>query len=103
VLVLLLGLLQVGIVVQDQILVAAAAREGAREAAVTPDEDLIVASARRAAPGLDLKVDISRGERRGDPAQVAITTHPRGLPLVGRIASVTQLKSSATMRVEREG
>lgn len=99
--VLLLGLLQVGVVLRDHLLVAAAAREGAREAAVTANPARIRASAARAAPGLTLDVSISRGPRRGDAAVVLVTSKPTRLPIVGKLVGSTALEGKATMRVER--
>ncbi|HVE75779.1 MAG TPA: TadE/TadG family type IV pilus assembly protein [Actinomycetota bacterium] len=102
VLVLVLGLVQIGLFMRDQLLVASAAREGAREAAVTPDRDRIARVARRAAPGLDLDVDVDRGLRRGDPARVRVSASPTRVPLVGQIVGGRRLRGEATMRVERE-
>ncbi len=102
VLVLVLGLVQIGLFMRDQLLVASAAREGAREAAVTPDRDRIARVARRAAPGLDLDIDVDRGLRRGDPARVRVSASPTRVPLVGQIVGGRRLRGEATMRVERE-
>lgn len=99
--VLLLGLLQVGVVLRDQLLVTAAAREGAREAAVTSNSEKIRTAARRAAPSLVLEVSVTRGPNRGDAVTVVITSKPNGLPIVGRVVASTRLEARATMRVER--
>lgn len=103
VVVLLLGLLQTGLLLRDQLLVSGAAREAAREAAVTSDSSRIERAAVRAAPGLQLSIEVSRGARRGDSAAVVVTARPAALPLVGRIVSGHMLRGSATMRVERAG
>lgn len=103
VLLILLGLLQAGVVLRDQLVLAAAAREGAREAAVTADRARIVAAAQRAAPGLDLTVQVSRGADRGGPAVVGVSAPPTALPLVGAVVAGRRLEGSATMRVERGG
>jgi hypothetical protein len=98
---LLLGLLQAGLMLRDQLVVAGAAREAAREAAVSAELQRIEAAARRAAPDLDLTVRVNRGARRGDPARVEVIARPTTLPLVGSIASGRKLTSTAVMRVEQ--
>jgi Flp pilus assembly protein TadG len=100
---LLLALLQAGLMLRDQLVVAGAAREGAREAAVSAERGRIEAAVRRAAPDLDLTVRVSRGPRRGDPAIVDVVARPTALPLVGAIASGRKLTSTAVMRVEQSG
>lgn len=101
VLILILGLLQVGVLARDQIMVLGAAREGVREAIVTPDQGAITAAARGAAPGLNLNVQISRGTERGEPAKVNVSAPPAKLPIVGEIVGGLTLKASATMRMEK--
>ncbi|MDQ4149377.1 MAG: pilus assembly protein [Actinomycetota bacterium] len=100
-LMLILGLLQVGVMVRDQMMVLGAAREGARQATVTGDREVVAAAARRAAPGLNLSVDVARGRARGDPATVKVAAAPVALPLVGQMVSGLRLRASATMRMER--
>ncbi len=101
VLILILGLLQVGVLARDQIMVQGAAREGVREAIVTPDQGAIAAAARDAAPGLKLDVRVTRGTERGDPAKVDISAPPAKLPIVGEIVGGLNLTASATMRMEK--
>ncbi|MCU1377664.1 MAG: hypothetical protein JWN29_647 [Acidimicrobiales bacterium] len=98
-----LALLQVTLVVRDQVLLTHAAREAAREAAVSAD----AAAVRRAAtsgarldPGrLDIEV---RG--RGAPgSRVTVVVgyrSPTAVPLVGALVGDVHLSSTATMRVE---
>jgi Flp pilus assembly protein TadG len=100
---LLLALLQAGLMLRDHIVVAGAAREAAREAAVSAELQRIEAAARRAAPDLDLMVRVNRGAKRGDSARVEVTARPTTLPLVGGIASGRKLSSTAVMRVEQVG
>lgn len=97
----LLSLLQVGLLLRDQLLVSAAAREGAREAAVSPDLGRVERAAARAAPGLGLVVEVSRGPRRGDPVAVTVSAAPTTVPLVGQIVASRTVRSEAVMRVER--
>src|SRR5213593_4457747 len=73
VLVVVLGLVQVGLVVRDRLLVEAAARAAARAAAVQDDLAAIDAAAFQAAAGLDPargRVDVARSGSRGDPVTV---------------------------------
>lgn len=100
VLLVLLGLLQVGVFVLEKLQVTGAAREGAREAAVTGDRERIKHAAQRSAPGMELNVRVDRGANRGDAAKVAVGARPTELPLMGGIVSGLRLESSATMRVE---
>lgn len=101
VMVLLLGLIQAGVLLRDQILVAGAAREGAREAAVNPDILEVKRAAQRAFPGRNLTIEVIRGSERGDSARVTVVGSPTALPLVGAAVSGRHLTSSAVMRVER--
>lgn len=100
VLLVLLGLLQVGVFVVEKLQVTGAAREGAREAAVTADRRRIEQAAARSAPGMEIQVEVDRGTSRGDPAVVAVSAQPTQLPVMGGIVANLNLRSSATMRVE---
>lgn len=101
VLILVLGLLQVGVLARDQIMLLGAAREGVREAIVTPDQGRIAAAAGNAAPGLDLNVQVARGTQRGEAARVDVSAAPARLPVVGGIVGGMTLRASATMRIEK--
>jgi Flp pilus assembly protein TadG len=101
---LLLALVQAAVVARDQMLVAHAAREAARAAAVDPD----VGAARRAAEQAGplaadrLTVDVTGRGEPGSRVRVAVSYRvPIRLPLVGRAIGDVTLTSSATMRVER--
>lgn len=101
---LLLALLQVGFVVRDQILVAHAAREAAREAAVDPEPE----AARRAAvagSGLDpsrLEIVVTGREGPGSRAEVTARFVSRtDVPVVGALLDDIPLRARAAMRVER--
>src|SRR5262249_42058012 len=70
-----LGLVQVGVLARDRALVEAAARAGARAAAVEPDETAIRDAAVAAAPGLDaatLTVGVSRAGGQGASVTVSV-------------------------------
>jgi len=75
VLVMALAVVQVGLLARDRLLVEAAARAGARTAAVDPNDaaarDAVIGSA----PGLDgasVSVTVTRGGTRGDPVTVRV-------------------------------
>jgi Flp pilus assembly protein TadG len=97
-------LVQVALVVRDQVHVTAAAREGAREAAVDADPG----AARRAAlagTGLDrdrLRVEVADRGPPGGRVRVEVRYRSRtDLPLVGHLLGDVELSADATMRVER--
>lgn len=100
----LLAVVQVGLLVRDQVLVVHAAREAARQAAVSADPD----SARRAAvtgSGLDGDhLDVTESGRGGPGSHVRVEIRyrsPTQVPLVGAVVAGVTLQASATMRVER--
>ena len=74
-LVMCLALVQVGLLARDRLLVEAAARAGAREAAVQTDPAAIRAAALAAGPGLDpggLTIEVTRAGSVGDPVTVDV-------------------------------
>jgi Flp pilus assembly protein TadG len=103
-LILVLALVQVGLIVRDQLVLVGAARAGAREAVVTPDDDRVRSVTAAAAPGIDastMVVSINR-TGRGDPASVSIDYRESlRVPFVDWLfpSSVT-LRASASMRQE---
>ena len=104
-LVVALGLLQVGLVLRDQLLVAQSARAGAREAAVTDAQEEIRRAALLAAPGLaeeHVDVAVSRSGSIGTP--VTVTVHydvPVTVPFVEWLfPAPVSLAGEATMRQE---
>jgi Flp pilus assembly protein TadG len=105
VLIVVLGLVQVGLVVRDRLLIETAARAGARSAALQDDDTEARAAALAAAPGLDptlVTVDIARIGTRGDPVTVEITyVDPLRVPLVGwLVGSGVIMRTSAADRQE---
>lgn len=98
-----LALLQVGLVVRDQLLLTHAAREAAREAAVSADHD---AGRRGALAGsrLDPERLVVTTTGRGAPGSRVTTTlryrAATDVPLVGRLVGDVVLRASVTMRVE---
>lgn len=105
VLVVVLGLVQVGLIARDRLLVEAAARAGARAAALDPDPTAVAAAAATAAPGLDasaLLVTTERPGGRGDPVTVNVVYEDRvRVPLVSwLVGDVVTLRASAVTRQE---
>ena len=98
-----LTLVQVGLVVRDQVLVVHAAREAAREAAVTDDP---AAAAREGLRASSLKrtrvtVDISGRRERGSRITASVSyLAATEVPFVGALVPDIRLHSAATMRVE---
>jgi Flp pilus assembly protein TadG len=99
----LLGVVQVGLVVRDQVLVTHAAREAARAAAVDPTADVAREGATSAAR-LDpdrLTVDLSGSTDPGGRLTVTVRYRsPTDVPLVGQLLGDRTLEAEATMRVE---
>jgi Flp pilus assembly protein TadG len=102
VLVLLFGIVEVAVIARTELQLVHAAREGAREAAASPDSSR-AASAVRAALGAQAaqaRISIKRPDTVGEPASVSVSLPYRvAAPLFGGF-TVT-LTSQATMRVER--
>ena len=102
-LVVALGIVQVGLLARDQLLVVQAARAGAREAAVSPDAADVQSAAAAAAPGIsDLSVQISRAGSIGDPVTVvAAASRPLEIPFVDWLfPSQISLRATAVARQE---
>ncbi|MBI3648337.1 MAG: pilus assembly protein [Actinobacteria bacterium] len=104
-LVVALALVEVGLLARDRLLVEAAARAGARAAAVETDEGAIRDEAVAAAPGLDateLTLTIARAGSRGDPVTVTIAyTDEIRVPFVGwLVGSSVGMDTSASARQE---
>jgi len=100
-----LGLVQVGVLARDRALVEAAARAGARAAAVQPDETAIRGAAVAAAPGLDaslMTVGVDRTGSQGESVTVSIGyDDPIRVPFIGWLVGAgVQLHASAVMRQE---
>jgi Flp pilus assembly protein TadG len=100
-----LALVQVGLLARDRLLVEAAARAGARQAAVDPDEGAVHDSAVAAAPGLDpslATVSVTRSGTRGDPVTVAVGyADPIRVPFIAWLFhGSVQFKETAIERQE---
>jgi Flp pilus assembly protein TadG len=100
-----LGLVQVGLILRDQLVLVEAARAGAREASVTESSSEIRGAVDRAASTLDLEkvsMHLARGSAQGDPVTVSLAFREiPGVPLVGWLfPTAIQLHAEATMRQE---
>jgi Flp pilus assembly protein TadG len=105
VLIIALAMVQVGILVKDELVVEEAARAGARQAAVTPDDNSARQAALDAAVSLDperAEVTVTRTGGSGSPVTVTFLYHaPVSVPLVGWLfRSAIDLSGKATMRQE---
>jgi Flp pilus assembly protein TadG len=96
---------QMGLLVSEQLAVQHAAREGAREAAVTNDDAAARDAALRAG-NLDparTTIEITPATRAvGTPVEVSVRYQPVEVPLVGRfMPGDVRLNASVSMRTER--
>lgn len=102
-----LALLQVGLVAEDSLVVAHAAREGAREAAVTTDAARVREAALRGGslPGERTEIEVERAGSTGDP--VTVRVRYRSQPVVPFVAWLfpheIEISAEATMRQETDG
>jgi Flp pilus assembly protein TadG len=103
VLAVLLAAVEVAVVARTQLEVSQAAREGAREAAASPDPAHAVAVVRRFLGdelGSRARISVSRDHRVGGRAEVTVVVrHPLAGGLVAGIT--VELSGRSTMRVER--
>ena len=98
-----LVLLQVTVVVRAQVLLTHAAREAAREAAVSPERAAVRTAAIEGGrlDGERLRVTVSGRGRPGSRAVVEVRyAAPTDLPIVGALIGDIDLKASAAIRVE---
>jgi TadE-like protein len=103
-----LALVQVGMLSRDALVVAGAAREGAREAAVSIDQARVEEAALRGGGGLAAsrtEVAIERSGDVGDPVTVTVTYRaPVLVPFVEWLfPEEVVVASAATMRQETDG
>lgn len=100
-----LTLVQIGVLARDQLLLVQAARAGARQAAVDPDEGAVRTVVLEAAPGLDptrVDVTVERTDGRGEPVRVTVGYDATiAFPLAGLfLPGMVRLDAAATMRQE---
>ncbi len=99
---LMMMIVEVALAARVQIEVVAAAREGARVAATTPDPAAALAAVDRALGGRadDARVNVHRPHVVGADARVTVSlSHRVSLPLIG--GPTVPLSATAVMRVER--
>jgi Flp pilus assembly protein TadG len=104
VVIVLLGVVQLGLLVRDQILVVHAAREAAREAAVEPAPDAPRRAALASSTLADSRLTVTTTGRGAAGSRVRVEVAyraPTAVPLVGAAFGNLTLRASATMRVER--
>ena len=102
VLALLLGLVEVALVARTQLEVVNSAREGAREAAASPDPTDAVRAARAAlgSGGASARISVRRPDVVGERAEVRVTVPYRvASPILGGVP--VEITARAAMRVER--
>ncbi len=102
VLALVLGLVEVALVARTQLEVVNAAREGAREAAASPDPADAVRAARSALGGSagTARISVRRPDVVGGRAEVRVTLPYRvAAPLFGGVG--VEITARSAMRVER--
>jgi Flp pilus assembly protein TadG len=99
----LLGVVQLGLVVRDQVLVTHAAREAARAAAVEPTLDAAREGAEAAARLQPDRLDVDLGGSTDPGGRLTVTVSyrsPTDVPLVGQLIGDRTVTAEATMRVE---
>jgi Flp pilus assembly protein TadG len=99
---LLLGMVQVGLVVRDQVLLTHAAREAVREAAVDPSPD---ASRRAALAGAPLEAARLKLQLTTEPEAGRVNARldyrsPTMVPVIGPLLPEVELTARASMRLE---
>ena len=102
VLALLLGLVEVALVARTQLEVVNSAREGAREAAASPDPTDAVRAARATlgSGGAAARISVRRPDVVGERAEVRVTVPYRvASPILGGVP--VEITARAAMRVER--
>jgi TadE-like protein len=102
-----LALVQVGLLAKDALVVLQAAREGAREAAVTSDSDRVREAALRGGglPAERTEVTVQRAGGVGQPVTVRVSYRaPMVVPFVDWLfPDEVAVASEATMRQETTG
>ena len=109
-LLILFAILQFGVVFNNYIQVTAAAREGARKAAVSRTlgtsaaETAATTAAKNAAPGLtagSVNVTFPNSPTFAQGSDITVqVTYPYAISIIGLVVSSGNLSSSTTMRVE---
>jgi len=97
-LIVVLGLVQVGVAVRNELAVELAAREGARAASVTSNAARSASAAATSAVSLPIVVSTSP---QGSVVTVTVTyVDPTNVPIIGRFLGPTTHTASVTMALE---
>lgn len=102
--VVIMAFVEASLIGADQVRVSHAAREGARVAAVDPDEAAVDRAVEASGlPGAEVGVSPTSSERSlGGPVTVSVAYHPEPhVPLIGHLFTFLTLRAEATMRVEQ--
>jgi len=99
----LLAVLQLGVILQDQLMVTHAAREAARAASVSSDADAATRAAAAAGPLDPGRLEVTVAGRAGPGSLAQATVRYRAgtdVPLIGPLLHDIDLRADASMRVE---
>ena len=100
VLVVILGMTQVGVAIRNELAVELAAREGARAAAVSASPDAAASAA--ATSAVDLPITVTT-HASGDSVTVTVTyIDPTDIAVIGRFLGPSTHRATATMAFEPE-
>lgn len=98
VVVVILGLAQVGVAIRNELAVELAAREGARAAAVAARPAGAAAAAARRA--VDLPIEVRTAESAGVVSVTVVHVDPTDVPLIGALLGPTTHSATVSMAVE---
>jgi Flp pilus assembly protein TadG len=98
VLIIVLGVVQVGVAIRNELAVELAAREGARAAVVSSDPS--GAAARAARRSVELPIDVSTQTTAHDVVVTITYTDPTDVPIIGRFLGPSTHSATATMATE---
>ncbi|MFT4774170.1 MAG: Flp pilus assembly protein TadG [Ilumatobacter sp.] len=97
-LIMMLGLVQVGVAIRNELAVELAAREGARAAVVSSDPSS--AANRAARRSVALPLDVSTQTTPDDVVVTVTYTDPTDVPIIGRFLGPSTHQATATMATE---
>jgi Flp pilus assembly protein TadG len=98
VLIMTLGLVQVGVAIRNELAVELAAGDGARAAVVSSDPS--GAADRAARRSVGLPIDVSTQTTTDDVAVTVTYTDPTDIPIIGRFLGPSTHQATATMATE---
>jgi len=98
VVIIVLGMVQVGVAIRNELAVELAAREGARAAVVSSDPS--GAAGRAARSSIRLPIDVSTKTTSHDVVVTITYTDPTDVPIIGRFLGPSKHSATATMAIE---